>query len=560
MLKPVPYMGDEDYIFISYAHRDSQLVWPIIERLQKDGFRVWYDEGIDPGGQWDDIIAGRIQRSGLFLAFLSENYLLSENCQDELSFARDLRKNQLLLYMEQVQLPAGMQMRLSSCPSFRADAGGRFLRKLYQTEGFEAYRNAAAAPRPKGGRIAIFAALLVLMITGACLAGKLVSPAGSDQPPDETVPSAEQLVLTEYSWLKLAIQDIHFSQEEGLALTIQNASEDPFEEHLLFTNCYLNCKRLPDTYLSFGTENSTSLSWTPEQLREAGLSDIQSAADVLRLDGMLVLSPDYPNPTTVDFTYYPFGQKYAESLSFIPEEDDRLLADTGAYLLYLTDSYYLQNSWVTEFVAVNQSERRGYVNVATHNINGYVVSMYDIADGDFSSGGWIRMHIVTDGWTTFADTSVSYAEWSIAVADYSSRETVWEGTYGCYLEENDDFSLELRQHKASDRTLLENEYIRLEQIEILYDENQTLESVYLYCLNLYDEETTVSIDSDVFFYETVYLQPGEQSILVLSVENINAISDRIPITLDIDTRYYNGYWTSTNLFEQDLEIILKEES
>ena len=50
---PVAYKGDQPYIFISYAHKDSNIVLPIIARLQQDGYRVWYDEGIALGSSWD---------------------------------------------------------------------------------------------------------------------------------------------------------------------------------------------------------------------------------------------------------------------------------------------------------------------------------------------------------------------------------------------------------------------------------------------------------------------------------------------------------------------------
>ena len=50
-----PYEGKEPYIFISYAHRDSDRVFPIIRRLQEDFCRVWYDDGIDPGTEFEDL-------------------------------------------------------------------------------------------------------------------------------------------------------------------------------------------------------------------------------------------------------------------------------------------------------------------------------------------------------------------------------------------------------------------------------------------------------------------------------------------------------------------------
>ena len=33
------YQGNDPYIFISYAHRDSERVLPIVDRLLNEGFR-----------------------------------------------------------------------------------------------------------------------------------------------------------------------------------------------------------------------------------------------------------------------------------------------------------------------------------------------------------------------------------------------------------------------------------------------------------------------------------------------------------------------------------------
>ena len=43
------YEGDEGYAFISYAHRDSNIVLPIVSRLYDNGLRVWFDDGIEAG-------------------------------------------------------------------------------------------------------------------------------------------------------------------------------------------------------------------------------------------------------------------------------------------------------------------------------------------------------------------------------------------------------------------------------------------------------------------------------------------------------------------------------
>ena len=70
MNPPVPYRGDQPYIFISYSHKDSRKVWPVIEQMQADGYRVWYDEGIDPGTEWDENIAAHVTGCDYFIAFI----------------------------------------------------------------------------------------------------------------------------------------------------------------------------------------------------------------------------------------------------------------------------------------------------------------------------------------------------------------------------------------------------------------------------------------------------------------------------------------------------------
>lgn len=107
------YNEEKPYIFISYAHRNSEKVVPILKQLQQDGYNFWYDEGIEPGSEWDEFIANKISNCGYFIAFVSNAYIQSKNCKDELNYARDLDKELLLIYLEEVILPAGMAMRLN---------------------------------------------------------------------------------------------------------------------------------------------------------------------------------------------------------------------------------------------------------------------------------------------------------------------------------------------------------------------------------------------------------------------------------------------------------------
>ncbi len=47
-----PYQGAEDYIFVSYAHKDSARVFEVISALHRRFYRVWYDQGIEIGADW----------------------------------------------------------------------------------------------------------------------------------------------------------------------------------------------------------------------------------------------------------------------------------------------------------------------------------------------------------------------------------------------------------------------------------------------------------------------------------------------------------------------------
>ncbi len=106
------YKGDRPFIFLSYSHKDKADAEQITRSLINRGFRVWYDEGLTPATEWDETVAIRVETCSFFIALISRNYLASENCRDELNFARDRKRQRLLIYLEDVELPSGMAMRL----------------------------------------------------------------------------------------------------------------------------------------------------------------------------------------------------------------------------------------------------------------------------------------------------------------------------------------------------------------------------------------------------------------------------------------------------------------
>jgi len=107
------YQGDQPYVFVSYSHADAGAVYLELERLNKLGFNVWYDEGISPGAVWRDELATQIESCGIFLLFLSNNACKSDNCLKELNLALNSSRALLAVYLEPTELPPGLRLSLS---------------------------------------------------------------------------------------------------------------------------------------------------------------------------------------------------------------------------------------------------------------------------------------------------------------------------------------------------------------------------------------------------------------------------------------------------------------
>lgn len=112
---PFPaYQGDHPYIFVSYAHNDADLVFPEMQRLSDQGFKIWYDEGIKPGASWREEVALALTESKLLIYFVTENSVKSENCHQELNFALSRERKILAVHLSPVKLTAGIELSLSN--------------------------------------------------------------------------------------------------------------------------------------------------------------------------------------------------------------------------------------------------------------------------------------------------------------------------------------------------------------------------------------------------------------------------------------------------------------
>lgn len=131
-----PYLGKDPYVFVSCSHKDCSRVMPIVQLLTENGFRVWMDTGVDAGDLWPQSIAERLSDCACFLPMLSNNYLNSKACGDELHFSLELGKPMLAIHLEELHMPPAIQLLLGRQQAvfyYKYPSNDAFIDRLTQT-------------------------------------------------------------------------------------------------------------------------------------------------------------------------------------------------------------------------------------------------------------------------------------------------------------------------------------------------------------------------------------------------------------------------------------------
>lgn len=115
MYVEMPYVGSENYLFVSYSHQDRDTVFPILRKMQLAGYRIWYDEGINGGENWRKILASKIQDANCreFLLFSSGHAVSSPHVRAEINLALDLNKKITTIRLDEHKFGPDIEMYLS---------------------------------------------------------------------------------------------------------------------------------------------------------------------------------------------------------------------------------------------------------------------------------------------------------------------------------------------------------------------------------------------------------------------------------------------------------------
>ena len=59
------YRETEPYIFVSYSRKDINSVYPEILKLHLKGYRIWYDDGLEPGRGYTTQLSDKVKNCSL---------------------------------------------------------------------------------------------------------------------------------------------------------------------------------------------------------------------------------------------------------------------------------------------------------------------------------------------------------------------------------------------------------------------------------------------------------------------------------------------------------------
>ena len=171
MEKPLSaYKGDGPYVFVCYAHEDSDSVYSEIAWLNDYGVNVWYDEGISPGHEWTDELASAIQGCTRVLYFVTPNSVASEHCRRELNFAQDENREVVSIHLVPTEVPPGLRLSLNNRQAIlkhelsEEEFHKRLMRVTHGGRGAAARTQTRRAENPQSAiRLALAAAIVLFL-------------------------------------------------------------------------------------------------------------------------------------------------------------------------------------------------------------------------------------------------------------------------------------------------------------------------------------------------------------------------------------------------------------
>lgn len=131
-----PYEGSEPFVFFSYAPQDRGIAYPMLERMNQQRVRVWYDNGSMPADVRSKTMAERLRACKVCVFLQTEKASAYHFCRVAAMNAFELKKPMLPLLYDGDELSLGMTRLFDKatkldCPALPEDD---FVRQLCSHE------------------------------------------------------------------------------------------------------------------------------------------------------------------------------------------------------------------------------------------------------------------------------------------------------------------------------------------------------------------------------------------------------------------------------------------
>ena len=100
----VPVVNSGKYYFISYNTEDAELVSRYLKSMVDKGLPIWYDNGIIPGDEWEEVIASKIYGCEAVIMFFSANIFKKEESyvRIEWDIAKRRKKKVYIVMLDEI--------------------------------------------------------------------------------------------------------------------------------------------------------------------------------------------------------------------------------------------------------------------------------------------------------------------------------------------------------------------------------------------------------------------------------------------------------------------------
>lgn len=116
------YVGNEPYLFISYSHKDTNKVYPILDALYDRKYRIWYDESCENGNDFRSELREKIEQCAAVILFVSKNSMTSPFCGMEIIVAKENQKKLYPIYLDDASVvPPAFEILLANTHHGTAD-------------------------------------------------------------------------------------------------------------------------------------------------------------------------------------------------------------------------------------------------------------------------------------------------------------------------------------------------------------------------------------------------------------------------------------------------------